>query len=486
MPSTVNFRAGVSALIAAALLGPSSVNADPPKFVSGPSVSSPTPRRYTVIARAIDNQFYALDKTLVQVPERPYWYTPGWSAIPGAADLNSDPDSTVDLYSQFVVGRRGDNACWAIKRGLPTGSGASTQFPAWSPWMFCGGAFHSGLSVAADNHPESGYSVLYVFGRGTDDGIQQMTATDTATGIVSSTPWAPIPGGLYGFDSDPDATAYDTPSGHRVAVCAGRAGVLWCNTYDVGASAWSGWIVVGQSRAAVGPALTAGVDPNGYDVFYPTTSGGLGSAIGFLQWAGGGWRWDVTQPPAVAATSDPDATVWLDGALPRRLVCVRDPVSLIQCSISYETTWSSWFAPHVAAIAPPAAWVTASTNDGNVPANTVDNNLVTRWSGNGDGAWLQADFGAVRRLAYAAIAFYKGSSRQYQFELQVATEPGVWRRVQRNGVYVKLTSSGTTTAEETFDFDDVDARWVRYVGHGNNETYLGTWNGITEIEFWGR
>src|SRR5688572_4425840 len=35
----------------------------------------------------------------------------------------------------------------------------------------------------------------------------------------------------------------------------------------------------------------------------------------------------------------------------------------------------------------PAA-VAASTSDINVPANAVDNNLSTRWSGYGDGAWI--------------------------------------------------------------------------------------------------
>ena len=47
-------------------------------------------------------------------------------------------------------------------------------------------------------------------------------------------------------------------------------------------------------------------------------------------------------------------------------------------------------------ITPAASAVTASTNDGNVPGNTVDNNLATRWSANGDGQWLQLDLGTTR------------------------------------------------------------------------------------------
>ena len=35
------------------------------------------------------------------------------------------------------------------------------------------------------------------------------------------------------------------------------------------------------------------------------------------------------------------------------------------------------------------------------------------------------------------------------------------------------TSSGTTTQEQTFDFTDRAARYVRYVGHGNS---VNAWN----------
>jgi len=36
-----------------------------------------------------------------------------------------------------------------------------------------------------------------------------------------------------------------------------------------------------------------------------------------------------------------------------------------------------------------AASVVASGNDGNLPENTLDNNLATRWSASGDGQWIQ-------------------------------------------------------------------------------------------------
>jgi len=122
---------------------------------------------------------------------------------------------------------------------------------------------------------------------------------------------------------------------------------------------------------------------------------------------------------------------------------------------------------------PAGAAVTASTHDGNLPANTVDNNLATRWSGNGDGAWIQYDLGGTRNIALARIAAYNGNSRQNRFDLQVSSDAATWTNVVTSGL-----TSGTTTAEETFDFPDVLGRYVRYVGHGST---AGTFNSVTEV-----
>jgi hypothetical protein len=128
--------------------------------------------------------------------------------------------------------------------------------------------------------------------------------------------------------------------------------------------------------------------------------------------------------------------------------------------------------PTYVEVTPPGSAVTASTNDGNGPANTVDNNLATRWSGNGDGQWLQLDLGAERTIGYVNVAVYNGNSRRNNFEIQVMNSGGGWTTVW-NG-----QSSGTTTAEETYDFDDVNARFVRYLGHMNT---VNAFNSVTEV-----
>jgi len=121
--------------------------------------------------------------------------------------------------------------------------------------------------------------------------------------------------------------------------------------------------------------------------------------------------------------------------------------------------------------------VTASTNDGNGPANTLDGSLATRWAGNGDGAWIRYDLGTSRPLTHVRIAVYNGNSRQNRFDLQISDDGTSWTNVFTN----RLTS-GTTTAEETHDFPDASARYVRYLGHMSN---VGTFNSLTEVSIFG-
>lgn len=124
-------------------------------------------------------------------------------------------------------------------------------------------------------------------------------------------------------------------------------------------------------------------------------------------------------------------------------------------------------------ITPGAGGVTASTHDGNVPANVVDGSLATRWSANGDGAWLRLDLGSARAVSRVAIAWYVGNTRTSRFDLQTSADGASWQNVLTGA-----TSSGTTTQEQTFDFADHTARYLRYVGHGNS---LSAWNSVTEV-----
>jgi hypothetical protein len=128
-------------------------------------------------------------------------------------------------------------------------------------------------------------------------------------------------------------------------------------------------------------------------------------------------------------------------------------------------------------ITPAGSAVTASTNDGNLPANTVDNSLATRWSGNGDGAWIRYNLGGARVVAQVRIAVYQGSSRRNQFDLQVSDDGTSWQTILAG-----QQSSGTTTQEEAYSLGNVSAQYVRYVGHMSN---VGTFNSVTEVSIMG-
>jgi len=124
------------------------------------------------------------------------------------------------------------------------------------------------------------------------------------------------------------------------------------------------------------------------------------------------------------------------------------------------------------------AAITDSSDDGNLPTNTVDGNLATRWSSSGDGQWIKYDLGSNRKIGYIMLAAYQGDTRKNKFDLQVSTDNTNWTTVWSGA------SNGLTTAEVKYDFPDVTARYLRYLGHGyvSNTGSNGTPNALTEVE----
>jgi hypothetical protein len=123
-------------------------------------------------------------------------------------------------------------------------------------------------------------------------------------------------------------------------------------------------------------------------------------------------------------------------------------------------------------VTPGAGGVSASTHDGNIPANTVDNNLGTRWSAEGNNQWIAYDLGSVRTVGYVNIAVYQGNQRRNVFDIQTSTNGSSWTTIW------SAESSGTTTSEQTYNFPDVQTRYIRYLGHGNSGSL---WNSLTEV-----
>jgi hypothetical protein len=130
-------------------------------------------------------------------------------------------------------------------------------------------------------------------------------------------------------------------------------------------------------------------------------------------------------------------------------------------------------------LVPSPAWVvSASTSDGvNVPQNTVDGDLATRWSAQGCGPWLKIDLGSAQQICHVAIAFPNGFDRYYRFDLHTSNDDTSWAHA------LSALSGGDTEAPETFQMPDVNARWLRFTGCGNS---LSTWNHVSELEVWAR
>lgn len=118
--------------------------------------------------------------------------------------------------------------------------------------------------------------------------------------------------------------------------------------------------------------------------------------------------------------------------------------------------------------------VSASADDGNVPANVLDGDLDTRWSASGDGQWIQFCLDDTLTVSGVQIAFYNGNARTSTFDVLTGNDGANWTNAITNRV-----SSGTSLNLETFSFSARAARYVRIVGHGNS---VNAWNSYTEVK----
>lgn len=112
--------------------------------------------------------------------------------------------------------------------------------------------------------------------------------------------------------------------------------------------------------------------------------------------------------------------------------------------------------------------VTASTFQApNAPNNTIDGDLETRWSADGDPQIISYQFNDTWDVNNTAIAFYKGDTRTASFEI--------------NGQ--SFLSSGATNELQNFSTNVENTSSLTITGHGNSDN---TWNSITEVKFFGQ
>ncbi|MBK7861219.1 MAG: discoidin domain-containing protein [Archangiaceae bacterium] len=118
-----------------------------------------------------------------------------------------------------------------------------------------------------------------------------------------------------------------------------------------------------------------------------------------------------------------------------------------------------------------ATGITASTSDTNLPANAIDGNVATRWSGLGVGAFLTVDLGSVQSLCGVSLQWYRGAERQNRFALSVSSDAVTFQQV--------LSTTSALSAETQSYPLVARGRYVRITVNGNTQN---DWASINEVQ----
>lgn len=181
-----------------------------------------------------------------------------------------------------------------------------------------------------------------------------------------------------------------------------------------------------------------------------------------------------TVPPTVTATpASPSATVTVQQATSLPGIATIEVAATGAGSTRYMIHFPGPVRVGDAGLS--IAGVTASSDDGNVPANTIDDDLTTRWSALGDGEWIQYDLGIVQMIRSVSLAWYNGKSRSASFDIAVSTDGSSWTNVYSGN------SSGLSDELENYDISERFARYVKITGHGNTANMF---NSITEARIY--
>lgn len=104
--------------------------------------------------------------------------------------------------------------------------------------------------------------------------------------------------------------------------------------------------------------------------------------------------------------------------------------------------------------------VSASSDDGHSPSNTLDGSLdsESRWSAIGDEEWIEYDLGREQQLKGLDIAFYESANRVQNFTIELKKAGGGWATVFAG-------ASRKDTELQHFGFYSQKARYVRITGN---------------------
>lgn len=118
------------------------------------------------------------------------------------------------------------------------------------------------------------------------------------------------------------------------------------------------------------------------------------------------------------------------------------------------------------AISMDKAIVTASSNDGNMPANTVDGDLESRWSSLDMGEWICFAFTAPQTITGVSIASWLGDQRRSFFAVDISQDGTTWVRIYLGA------GSGETSSLESHVFTEEDREFVPIYAQQSEELRL--------------
>jgi heparin/heparan-sulfate lyase len=105
----------------------------------------------------------------------------------------------------------------------------------------------------------------------------------------------------------------------------------------------------------------------------------------------------------------------------------------------------------------------------------LDRNPRTYWAAQEDGSWLQVDLGVPATVRSVGIDWLHSDARRVRFEIQASLDGTAWQEIFAG------KSDGKTPGVERVPVPATNARYLRIVGHGNDQNH---WNSIREITVW--
>lgn len=93
---------------------------------------------------------------------------------------------------------------------------------------------------------------------------------------------------------------------------------------------------------------------------------------------------------------------------------------------------------------------------------TIDNDFTTRWTCNSIGATAIFALDSLEHIGAISVAEWQGNRRIYSFEIEVSADGINWTSV------LDESTSGESESLEVFEFEPINARYVKYINKGNS------------------